>query len=207
MLTTPKSLTDIGIEDLSTLLPHGVHGTPSEARLLLPISTFVVAAAYPSSALHLLFLRWNVFSVEHFGLLLASSCSTHIGGSTERPNDVSDIPMGQYDQFLYLGNCVDDGDDKAMSRRVYNQVGSRQGTPLPIKQEHRKVFHLSLHLLNYTSSRINISPTTTDFPARHNVHDGNVTFLETFDSRVRLPIISTLNPRRILHGYRRHSRH
>lgn len=34
VFTTPKSLTGIGIEDLSTLLPHGVHGTPSEARLL-----------------------------------------------------------------------------------------------------------------------------------------------------------------------------
>jgi hypothetical protein len=55
LLTTPKSLTDIGIEDRSTLRPHGVHGTPSEARLLLPISKFVVAVAYPSSALHLCF--------------------------------------------------------------------------------------------------------------------------------------------------------
>lgn len=77
-------------------------GTPSEARLPLPISTFVVAAAYPSSALRPLFFRWNVFPVEHFGLLLASNCFAHIGESSERLEDVSDIPMDERDQYLYL---------------------------------------------------------------------------------------------------------
>lgn len=45
---------------------------------------------------------WNVFPVEHFGLLLASNCFAHIGESSERLEDVSDIPMDERDQYLYL---------------------------------------------------------------------------------------------------------
>jgi hypothetical protein len=56
-MATPKSLTDIGTEDLSTLLPQGLHGTPLEARLDLPTSTSVVAAACSFSALYLWYRR------------------------------------------------------------------------------------------------------------------------------------------------------